>query len=309
MQVAGWPPRMWMGGGPLLLACGGCHPGPPLNLAPSSGACSAATHLRPWLVHCDAGRLDGSCRTDVGPVVCPQARCPDTSPARLPRCQHQHIPVRGACCQCAQSAHSCASQHRCWGCTHSHFWGLDLAAPCQLPSRGRMPGTNVSGPMQQATDDAPCLHPQLRPAQALEHLDFPPAMRRLLQTPQREVAVELAIRRDSGEVRRARCNQAALPPACTSAHTGGWQRSANASQQRSSRCDGPSFPAVKCFPLPPSAGQPQLGISAPLPCPHPLPTLQLATFHAFRVQHDDSRGPFKGGLRYSPEVDLDDVRR
>jgi glutamate dehydrogenase (NAD(P)+) len=26
------------------------------------------------------------------------------------------------------------------------------------------------------------------------------------------------------------------------------------------------------------------------------------------VQHDDSRGPFKGGLRYHPAVDLDDVR-
>lgn len=53
--------------------------------------------------------------------------------------------------------------------------------------------------------------------------------------------------------------------------------------------------------------------SPPLPSPPPVPpsprTLQLATFHAFRVQHDDSRGPFKGGLRYSPEVDLDDVRR
>ncbi|KAL4443499.1 hypothetical protein ABPG75_011236 [Micractinium tetrahymenae] len=70
-------------------------------------------------------------------------------------------------------------------------------------------------------------------SEALDHLNFPPAMRRLLLTPQREVAVKLAIRRDSGE---------------------------------------------------------------------------LATFHAFRVQHDDSRGPFKGGLRYSPEVDLDDVR-
>ncbi len=48
--------------------------------------------------------------------------------------------------------------------------------------------------------------------------------------------------------------------------------------------------------------------SLPSP-PCALAALQLATFHAFRVQHDDSRGPFKGGLRYSPEVDLDDVRR
>jgi glutamate dehydrogenase (NAD(P)+) len=28
----------------------------------------------------------------------------------------------------------------------------------------------------------------------------------------------------------------------------------------------------------------------------------------YRVQHDDSRGPFKGGLRYHPDVDLDEVR-
>jgi len=26
------------------------------------------------------------------------------------------------------------------------------------------------------------------------------------------------------------------------------------------------------------------------------------TFNAYRVQHDDSRGPFKGGLRYHPQV-------
>ena len=35
----------------------------------------------------------------------------------------------------------------------------------------------------------------------------------------------------------------------------------------------------------------------------------LATFIGYRVQHDDSRGPMKGGLRYHPEVDLDEVRR
>lgn len=28
------------------------------------------------------------------------------------------------------------------------------------------------------------------------------------------------------------------------------------------------------------------------------------TFEAFRVQHDNSRGPYKGGLRYHPEVHL-----
>jgi glutamate dehydrogenase (NAD(P)+) len=34
----------------------------------------------------------------------------------------------------------------------------------------------------------------------------------------------------------------------------------------------------------------------------------LRTFSGFRVQHDMSRGPLKGGLRYHPEVDLDEVR-
>ncbi len=33
-----------------------------------------------------------------------------------------------------------------------------------------------------------------------------------------------------------------------------------------------------------------------------------ATFVGFRVQHDNSRGPMKGGLRYHPEVDLDETR-
>jgi glutamate dehydrogenase (NAD(P)+) len=34
----------------------------------------------------------------------------------------------------------------------------------------------------------------------------------------------------------------------------------------------------------------------------------LAVYHAYRVQHDDARGPFKGGLRYHPSVDMDEVR-
>src|ERR1044071_7658437 len=34
----------------------------------------------------------------------------------------------------------------------------------------------------------------------------------------------------------------------------------------------------------------------------------LETFVGYRVQHDDSRGPMKGGLRYHPDVDLDEVR-
>jgi glutamate dehydrogenase (NAD(P)+) len=34
----------------------------------------------------------------------------------------------------------------------------------------------------------------------------------------------------------------------------------------------------------------------------------VATFIGYRVQHNDARGPLKGGLRYHPEVDIDEVR-
>ena len=34
----------------------------------------------------------------------------------------------------------------------------------------------------------------------------------------------------------------------------------------------------------------------------------LATFIGYRVQHNNARGPMKGGLRYHPQVDLDEVR-
>jgi glutamate dehydrogenase (NAD(P)+) len=35
---------------------------------------------------------------------------------------------------------------------------------------------------------------------------------------------------------------------------------------------------------------------------------RIELFRGYRVQHNISRGPGKGGLRYSPDVDLDDVR-
>ena len=35
---------------------------------------------------------------------------------------------------------------------------------------------------------------------------------------------------------------------------------------------------------------------------------KLETFIGYRVQHDSSRGPMKGGLRFHPDVDLDEVR-
>ena len=34
----------------------------------------------------------------------------------------------------------------------------------------------------------------------------------------------------------------------------------------------------------------------------------VGTFIGFRVQHDNSRGPYKGGLRYHPTVDMDHTR-
>jgi len=35
---------------------------------------------------------------------------------------------------------------------------------------------------------------------------------------------------------------------------------------------------------------------------------RIGTFTGYRVQHDNARGPFKGGLRYHPTVDIDEVR-
>jgi glutamate dehydrogenase (NAD(P)+) len=42
--------------------------------------------------------------------------------------------------------------------------------------------------------------------------------------------------------------------------------------------------------------------------PIELDSGELATFLGYRVQHDNARGPMKGGLRYHPQVDLDEVR-
>ena len=35
---------------------------------------------------------------------------------------------------------------------------------------------------------------------------------------------------------------------------------------------------------------------------------RIHVFNGFRVQHNGARGPYKGGIRYHPEVDLDEVR-
>ena len=37
--------------------------------------------------------------------------------------------------------------------------------------------------------------------------------------------------------------------------------------------------------------------------------MEIEIFNAYRVQHDNSRGPFKGGFRFSPQVSMDEVRR
>ena len=39
----------------------------------------------------------------------------------------------------------------------------------------------------------------------------------------------------------------------------------------------------------------------------PMDNGEIGNFVGYRVQHDSSRGPFKGGLRYHPQVDTDEV--
>src|SRR5205085_12181664 len=35
---------------------------------------------------------------------------------------------------------------------------------------------------------------------------------------------------------------------------------------------------------------------------------KIHVFSGYRVQHNGARGPYKGGVRFHPEVDLDEVR-
>ena len=35
---------------------------------------------------------------------------------------------------------------------------------------------------------------------------------------------------------------------------------------------------------------------------------KIHTFSGYRIQHNGARGPYKGGIRYHPEVDTDEVR-
>jgi glutamate dehydrogenase (NAD(P)+) len=34
----------------------------------------------------------------------------------------------------------------------------------------------------------------------------------------------------------------------------------------------------------------------------------IQIFNGYRIQHNDARGPFKGGIRFHPDVDLDEVK-
>src|SRR3984885_12754208 len=42
-------------------------------------------------------------------------------------------------------------------------------------------------------------------------------------------------------------------------------------------------------------------------CPIKMDDGQLQVFTGYRVQHNNARGPFKGGLRYDPAVNQDEV--
>ena len=35
---------------------------------------------------------------------------------------------------------------------------------------------------------------------------------------------------------------------------------------------------------------------------------KIHVFSGYRIQHNGARGPYKGGIRYHPEVDVDEVR-
>ncbi|MBN2303880.1 MAG: Glu/Leu/Phe/Val dehydrogenase, partial [Anaerolineae bacterium] len=52
--------------------------------------------------------------------------------------------------------------------------------------------------------------------------------------------------------------------------------------------------------------QPELELTVTVPVM--MDDGEVATFRGYRVQHSSSRGPCKGGIRYHPDVDLDEVR-
>ena len=42
--------------------------------------------------------------------------------------------------------------------------------------------------------------------------------------------------------------------------------------------------------------------------PVKLDSGKIEVFTGFRSQHNDARGPFKGGIRYHPQVTIDEVK-
>ncbi|KAF2299165.1 hypothetical protein GH714_030870 [Hevea brasiliensis] len=42
-------------------------------------------------------------------------------------------------------------------------------------------------------------------------------------------------------------------------------------------------------------------------CTIPKDDGSLVSYVGFRIQHDNARGPMKGGIRYHPEIDPDEV--
>lgn len=74
-----------------------------------------------------------------------------------------------------------------------------LLVPCMgLPP---LPGPLLPHLPAQHAQCRLSLTPPSNRSEALEHLEYPKRLRKLLLTPEREVAVELALLRDNGEVR------------------------------------------------------------------------------------------------------------
>jgi glutamate dehydrogenase (NAD(P)+) len=51
-----------------------------------------------------------------------------------------------------------------------------------------------------------------------------------------------------------------------------------------------------------------MGREVQVQVPAKLQDGRIHVFSGYRVQHNGARGPYKGGIRYHPEVDLDEVR-
>ena len=220
------------------------------------------------------------------------------------------------------------------------------AAPLGLPANNVNPLLRHSiflvpqPPAQAAADPTPAcsitpchttgLHP---PRQALDHLEYPKRLRKLLLTPEREVAVELALLRDNGEVATFNAYRVQVRPqllgCCCCVYvawcmtTGRWPPSTQPCA--AARCAWGLFPVLCCAVLRAGrwcschgasrgragsacAGAGSLPTRPPAAAP-PCATTTPCSARLDCAQHDNSRGPYKGGLRFHPQVDIDDVRR